>query len=55
MYLTFVLQIPDFSGIDASNLETGWNAFPDQRFSAYLSVSGEAHATNTGLSDFHSE
>jgi hypothetical protein len=55
MYLAFVLQIPDFSGIEAGNLEMGWNAFPDQRFSADLSVNDEAHATNTGLSGFYSE
>ena len=54
MYLPFVLQIPDFSGIAAGDLETGQKAFPDQRFSADLLVNGGAHATNAGLSDFHS-
>lgn len=55
MYLLFVLQIPDFSGIAAGDLEMGQKAFLDQRFSADLLVNGGAHATNTGLSDFHSE
>jgi len=55
MYLPFVLQIPDFSGIAASDLEMGQKAFLDQRFSADLLVNGRSHATNAGLSDFHSE
>ena len=55
MYLPFVLQIPDFSRIAAGDLEMGQKAFPDQRFSDDLLVNGGAHATNAGLSDFHSE
>jgi len=55
MYLPFVLQIPDFSGIAVGYLEMGQKAFPDQRFSADLLVNAGSHATNAGLSDFHSE